>query len=167
MTIRLRTAFILIVFVLVSWFLYVERSILTPFILAAIFAYLFNPVVNFLTNKLRMPRGISIAIIYIGIISISVYSSVALTKRILEESSELKQYINNLPSIMKSEVDTLPDWLTPPIKDALVSLESSKLFAPASIVSYFPQAISRIIGFFIFLFASFYFLKEGRNFFDK
>lgn len=167
MTIRFRTAFFIVLVFLIIWFLYIERAILTPFILAGIFAYIFNPVINFFSNKVKLPRTVSIIIIYLLIISAVIVFSIFLTKRVISESSEFKDYITSFVETTKKEVSALPDWIRPTVEETLFSLEKSKIFSPVSLFAVFPQAISRIVSLFIFLFSGFYFLKEGRNFVDK
>lgn len=167
MAIRIRTFFFIGLGLLTIWFLYLERAILTPFILAAIFAYIFNPVVNFFYHKIRLPRTISIIIIYLIIISAIIIFGMFLTKRVGSESLEFRVYLVNLIQTTKSQVSSLPDWLKPVVIENLISLEKSNLFSPAALFATFPAAISRIISLFIFLFSAFYFLKEGRNFVDK
>lgn len=167
MTIRLRTGFFIILGLLALWFLYLERAILTPFVLAGIFAYIFNPIVNFFTHKIKLPRTLSVIIIYAIILSIIIIAGTFLTKRVLDESTELKNYIDTLVVTTREQVNTLPDWLRPTANDTLSSLEKSKVFRTQSVFSLFPKAISRILSFFILLFAGFYFLKDGRNMIDK
>jgi len=167
MTIRLRTLFFIALAAVAIWFLYLERTILTPFVLAAIFAYIFNPVVNFFTHKVKLPRTISILIIYLVLVGVVVFLGVLFTGRIIEESSELRIYIEGVIRGTRSQINTLPDFIRPIASDSLVSLEKSRIFTPSYWVTLFPQAISRIIGFFIFLVAGFYFLKEGNVVFDK
>ncbi len=162
MTIRLRTTFFIALAILIIWFLYIERAILTPFILAAIFAYLFNPVVNFFSNKIKLPRTISIIIIYVLIISVVVFSSITLTKRILDESYELTQSAKSLSLAAQQQIALLPDWIRPSVTDTIYSLEKTRLFTSASDLSFFPKAFSGIISLIIFLFSAFYFLKEGK-----
>lgn len=167
MTIRLKTAFFVVLGALIIWFLYLERAILTPFILAAIFAYLFNPVVNFFSNKIKLPRGVSIIIIYVLLITIVIVGSISLTKRILDESSELTQFATTLSKEASNQIAVLPDWARPAINDTLYSLEKTKLFSSPSDLSFFPKAFSKILSFIIFLFSAFYFLKEGKMMKDK
>jgi predicted PurR-regulated permease PerM len=162
MTIRLRTAFFIALGIAIIWFLYIERAILTPFILAAIFAYIFNPVVNFFSNKVRLPRGLSVLIIYALIIVIIIGGGVSLSKRVVEESSELTQYLNTLNFQTRTQINYLPDWLRPGINDTLYSFQNYKLSSPF-VLSVFPKAFSGILSFIIFLFSAFYFLKEGRG----
>ncbi len=167
MTIRLRTAFFILLGVLFLLFFYIERAIFTPFILAGIFAYVFNPVINFLSFKIKLPRTLSVIIIYILIIAIMIALGVMLSSRILHESSDFSSYARNLSKTAKQQIATLPLWIRPAVDETILSLERSKLFSPQYLFYFFPQAISRIVSFTIFLFAGFYFLKEGRSMFDK
>lgn len=167
MTIKFKTIFFIALGVIFVWFMYIERAILTPFILAAIFAYIFNPVVDFFYHKVKLPRTISIFIIYLLIMGSIIFLSVVLTRRIIDESSELKDYVTNLINATKQQANMLPDFIQPLINETLVSLEKSKIFSTESIFILFPKAISRIVSLFIFLFSAFYFLKEGRSMIDK
>lgn len=170
MTASLRGIFIGLIIIVGVWFLYAERAILTPFILAAVFAFLFNPVVNFFSEKMKLPRSISILLIYVFLIALFVFGSVTLTSRIIEESSELRNYANQLLSTAHSQLQTLPDWLRPTAYDLLYTLRRSRflnIFETFSFFPFFSQAISRIISFLIFLFSGFYFLKDGKSFFSK
>lgn len=166
MTIRVRTAFFIFLGLITLWFLIILWAILTPFILAAIFAYIFNPVVDFFTHKVKLPRALAIAIMYIFIISLVSISSLLLTRRLVDESAELKSSVTHLVILTRAQISTLPDILQFPINDALISLQRSRIFSPEYLFVLFPQAISRVVSILIFLFAGFYFLKEGKTMFD-
>src|SRR5665811_891418 len=103
------------------WFLYIDRAILTPFVLAAIFAYVFNPIVNFLYLKVKLPRTFSILIIYLLIMSLVVTLSIFSTRRILSESLEFNQFISKTVNITKTQINSLPDYIKPTAKEALIS----------------------------------------------
>lgn len=161
MTMRLRTVFLLSLGFLLLWFFYLERAILTPFVLAAIFAYVFNPVVNFLSNKIQFPRTLSVVVIYLFIIGVISVLGIFLSGRILEESSQLAIYVREVANITNKQIQNLPDWMQPTIKDAVVSMQKSKIFSPEYLFSLFPQALSRVVSFLLFLFTGFFFLREG------
>lgn len=163
MALRLRTAFLIGVVILILWFLYIERVILAPFVLAAIFAYIFNPVVDFFTHKIKLPRSFSIIIIYLIIVAGLITFGTFLVGQVIKESSQLKNFASQLLSVTEDQINALPSWIKPTVKDALLSFGKLEFFSPSSIFNLFPQAISRIIGFFLFLFSGFYFLKEGRS----
>lgn len=167
MTIRLRTAFFLLIGILFLWFLYIERAILTPFVLGGIFAYVFNPIVNFLSHSIKLPRVVSVVVIYALIIGIMINFGVILSGRVIEESSQFSNYVRGLTNAASDQIHALPAWAQPTVESALMSLQNSKLFSPENLFSLFPQAISRIVSFILFLFAGFFFLKEGRSMFDK
>lgn len=167
MTIRLRTLFFIGIGVLIIWFLYIARAILAPFVLGAIFAYIFNPVVNFFSERIKLPRTLSVIIIYLLLIALIIAVASLLTKRVLHESTEFTSYIKNVITTTQNQVEALPDWARPITKEMLSTLEESKIFSLQSVFSFFPEAISRIVSFFIFLVSGFYFLKEGRKMVDS
>ncbi len=167
MTLRLRSSFFILVGLIVLWFLYVERGILAPFIYAAIFAYIFNPIINFFHHKLKLPRTLSVIFIYVVIIAGLVSIGMFFSKRVVEESLELRSQAYVITKTAKNQVNNLPDWIKPTINDTITSFEKSSFVSYPSVLSLFPKAFSRILGTIIFLFATFYFLKEGRSMLDK
>lgn len=168
MTIRLRTAFFIGIGIFFIWILYLARGILPPFILAAIFAYIFNPTVNFFSKKIKIPRVISVIIVYLILISIIIALGILLSQRIFTESSEITNYINYLLNTTRSQISTLPDWLQPTVYDFLFSLRKTPgVSGSFSLVPFFPKAISEVTSFIIFIFSSFYLLKDGDMFIHK
>jgi predicted PurR-regulated permease PerM len=167
MTVRLKHLFIFITIFIVFWFLYAERALLTPVILGAIFAYLFNPIVNFFSEKIKLPRGLSVVIIYLLIVTLVVSAATILTRQLLTESSDIRDYVSALSANAKQQVNSLPDFIKPTVNDFLVALEKSRLVTSTSLLPFFPKAISRIISFLIFAFSGYYFLKEGGGMFEK
>lgn len=163
MTIRLRTAFFIGLGLLLLWFLFIERGILRPFVIAGIFAYIFNPTVNFFSEKVKLPRVISIFIIYALLIALFAGVGILLTQRITAESDDIRNYSNQLLYTANAQLYTLPDWLKPTVNDLLVTVRRGTPLAHTSIVPFFPQAISRIVSFLIFLFSAFYLLKDGES----
>lgn len=164
---RLRTIFLVALGLLILWVLFLQREILTPFVLAAIFAYIFSPFVNFLSNKLKIPRTLSVLLIFIFVIGVITFFGVTLTRRIIEESSQLQTFINDLVATGREQIKLLPEWSKPIVSDTIASLDKSQLFTSSFVLGFFPQAVSRIISFVIFAFATFYFLKEGGKIIDK
>lgn len=170
MTISGKTIVLFLLALLTIWFIYVERAILTPFILAGIFAFLFNPVVDFFSEKMKLPRTLSILLVYGFLIALIVLGSILLTSRVIEESSELRNYTTQILSTAHSQLQALPDWLRPTAYDFLYSLRRSRFlnfFETPSFFPYVSQAVSRLISFLIFLFSGFYFLKDGKSFFSN
>lgn len=167
MSLRLKFLFFIAVGILFIWFLYIQRAIITPFIFAAIFAYVFNPVVNFLHKRARVPRTLSVIVIYLIIISTVIAGGVIFSKRVIDESAALRSHITKFAQSAKSQINSLPDFVRPTVEDSLASITKSNQIIYPSVYSFLPQAFSRIIGFVLFLFAAFYFLKEGNTMYNK
>lgn len=167
MTIKFRHIFFLFLAVLGIWFLYTERSILSPIILGAIFAYIFNPIVNFLSRKTKLPRNWAANIVYLLLMTIVVIVSTFATRRVISEFDDIRNYVNHLLITARAQINTLPDWIRPTIYDLLFSVQNSRAVGAASLLPFFPQAISRLVSFLIFLVSGYYFLAEGNGFFEK
>ena len=163
MSMRLRTAFLFGLAVITIWFLFLESALLSPFVLAAIFAYIFNPVVDFFFHKIRLPRLISIIIIYLLILALLVAFSIFITGKVVSEFSEFQKVVTTFLSVTKSQIATLPIYLRSPVEEALLSIDQAKIVSSSFVFRFFPEAISKIIGLLIFLFSGFYFLKEGKK----
>lgn len=148
-------------------FLFAVRSVLAPFALAAIFGYLLNPVVIFLQTRLHFSRNFSVLTIYttvvIGLVILATNIGLHLTK----ESRDLGIELRLLTNAVDNQLDNLPAWSTPLIKDLSVSVNMGNIFSPAKIWPYFSGAISGLISFFVFLVAGFYFLQHGKDWLDK
>lgn len=164
MVIRGRTIFFTLLFLAVVWFIYAERAILSPFVLAAVFAYLFNPVISFVSEKTKMPRTVTILIIYGALIGLFIFATLQISAQVFEESSELHTFASHTLMNAKTQLSGLPDWARPTAYQLLTELQRSRFMNFFSAPTFFPyvsQAISRIISFFLFLFSGYYFLKDG------
>ena len=161
MTLRLKSVFLILVGLAVLWLFYLEREILSPFIFAAIFAYILNPVVNFLHGRLRIPRTLSVIVIYVLIIGAIISLLFVSYKRFSDESLELGAQVKVMTKNAKTQINALPQWIKPTLSDGLATIESSINTSYPSAYAFFPQIFSKIISFIIFFFAAFYFLKEG------
>lgn len=161
MTTHTRHIFFFILISLILWFLYLERAILAPFILAGIFAYIFNPLVSFFTLRLKTHRGISVALVYLLIMIILFFTGISIAHQIISESDDLAKYSRHLFSQTKQEFSTLPTGLQQTLYDTLYNLQHTNYITSKTVITYFPQAFSRLISFVVFLFASFYLLKDG------
>ena len=164
---NIRTIFFSLLAILFVWFLFIERAILAPFIFAAIFAYIFNPFVNFFSEKLKVHRAVGILLLFVVLLVPIVISGIILSRVVSLESLDLNQFVSTTLSSARAETHNLPDFLQPVANDLLISLQKSRFFrmveAP-NIELFFSQAISRVLTAFIFLFSTIYFLKDGQQF---
>lgn len=159
-----RNFIIALVAIAATLFLYLVRSTLMPFVLAAVFAYLLNPLISFLTHRVRIPRSLSIIAIYIILIG-----ALGITLGVVGSNlaSESEQFARETRVIMKeanSTISTLPSWLQPIVLDSFESVRTSLLYPQKRITAFLPGAVNRTINMLIFLVASFYFLRDGGTF---
>lgn len=149
---------------LIALVLYLGRAMLAPFVLAAIFAYILNPLVDFLAHKMRLPRGLSVAIIYIVLIGLIAVLAVNIGIRISEESAQFSLEAKTFLRETNSQISSFPDWLRPISLDIVESVRGSVPFTNKRVMAYLPGALNRTIGVLVFLTSAFYFLKDGKNF---
>ncbi|MCL5970240.1 MAG: AI-2E family transporter [Patescibacteria group bacterium] len=167
MTLKLRSIFFIITGLLLLWFLYIERAILTPFILAAIFAYIFNPLINLFSKIFKFPRTLSIILVYVMLVFSVLYIGSLLTRELLRESENIRQIVLNYISYLKSNIDSLPSAIQPYVASYT---EFPKIQIQALGLSAFPVfslAFSGILNLLVFIFATFFFLKDNEKITDK
>ena len=82
--------------VLVGLLLYLLAPVLTPFAVAAMFAYLFDPVVGLL-QRLRLSRGVAVGIVFVGLTVLLVLMLLALIPFLEHQVALL--------------IGRLPDWI--------------------------------------------------------
>lgn len=87
--------------------LYFLSAILTPFLIATLLAYLANPLVEKLTHW-RMPRLLSVIIVFLGIIFVIVISVLLLVPLIQDQITRL---IEVIPSIVTWSQDQVMPWI--------------------------------------------------------
>ncbi len=169
LNIQSKMALYLASFVLGIWFLYLVRHTLTPFVLAMVFAYLFNPLINFFNRRFRLPRSLSIFVVYIILIGSFIFSLSLLTRTIITESESIRNSFETYISSIQKDVKQLPDWIQPYITDYIDYFNNNRLFGNI-VFSPFPfvtKAFIGIVNFFIFLFSAFFFLKDGGKMVEK
>ncbi|MCL5411750.1 MAG: AI-2E family transporter [Patescibacteria group bacterium] len=166
-TILLGTALIIL------FFLFLERSIVVPFILAAIFAYIFNPVVDFLSSKTHLPRVISVLLIYLAVIGVTLTTFIYISGVLLKETNQLISETKETNIFDAGQLDSLPHWEVGGQKFGLkmVVVESTNTLRKEAdnlqnnLWPFFSGAANKLIAVLIFLIATFYFLKDGRKLF--
>lgn len=167
MNLRPRLIFYSVVGLIILVFLYIQRDILTPFILAAIFAYIFNPLINLFSKTFKLPRSLSIILVYIILISSVLYIGNLLTRELLQESENIRQLILNYLSYLKSNINSLPPIIRPYVASYT---EFPKIQLGTLGLSAFPVftlALSGIFNFLVFVFSTFFFLKDNEKITNK
>lgn len=162
--------FFLIVF---TTFIYLVRSVLTPFVLAAIFAYIFNPIVSLFQKRLRVPRTMSTILIYIALLLIIAFSFSYVGTQLINEASQLSSNDRSV-DIFGQDFSSLPEWnfagrsigLQSLAHELVATLGRTAKNLQDNFWPYFTVAANQIINLLVFLVAAFYFLKEGSRIFN-
>lgn len=144
--------------------IYLARDILAPFVLAAVFAYLLNPLINLLTHKTKISRTLAISIVYFILIGGLVALIFTVWSRFSQESIEFTKEARNFLTGANSQISSLPEWMRPIAVDLLDSGRTTLLLSPRRISTLLPLAVNRGVGILVFLVAMFYFLKDGLKF---
>ena len=153
---------------LILWAVFTLKGILAPFIIAMIFAYVFNPLINFFNNKLKVPRSVSIILVYLILIVSNVLLVNYFFRSILFEVESIRENSTQYAKTLQQSTQMVPDFLRPLISDYVSALNKNQIiesfaFSPFPFVT---KAFSGILGFFIFIFSAFFFLKDGRKMAD-
>ena len=157
--------------IVLVWILFALRSILFPFGLSFLLAYVLNPVADRL-ESVGLPRGAAIGVIYLVVILTLVLGIVFLVPVI---RGELQSLSTNLPEYLDKIKDKLDAW-TKKLNSYVPLLEQYDLAgeiakrgesAAKAIVKQVPGVISNVVTAFTFLvivpFATFFLMKDGRR----
>ncbi len=153
-----------VVFILVLWFLFLIKEVLAILFVAIILASAFDPWVDFLQRK-KIPRSVSILMIYIILLSVVSLVVVVLVPPIVEQ---VKQLVNNFPDFYEKiirgfeyfQAFTVQHGLLEDGAKAIESLESGVSKAAGGVFSTITGFFGGIISFFLILVITFYMTVE-------
>jgi predicted PurR-regulated permease PerM len=87
--------------------LYLIRSLLAPFFLALILAYLLHPLVTRLTERLRLSRGLCVLIVYVSLLIVVLSTTTGLGVAISQRVSQLALYIGELSELLPAQIESI------------------------------------------------------------
>lgn len=152
-----------LVLAVAGWLFFLSREILSPFILAAIFAYLLGPAVRFLEEKTKLPKTLAILIVYLGILSVLVFVGIKVGVKLAQEVSDFALEARIFLTDPEAEKAILPEWLSPYSQELITAIRSSINVSSQQVVRFFSGAVSSLLSIFVFLLTLFYFLKDGEK----
>jgi len=146
-------------------------SILTPFILAAIFAYVLHPLVDWLEGKTALPRVLIILLLYVVFLGLLVLAGFLLVPAF---ASQVQAFFKFLPNVIEQAQQRLTNLPFLRFGEIAISTEmiSQRLVAVTQALAerFGTQAVpivlatfEVVIKFFVFAVSSFYFLLHGRQ----
>ena len=143
--------------------LYVSRAILSTLVLAAILAYLIQPLVNRLT-RLRLPRGLVTGLVYLFVILLLILIPIVLIPVLIDQIGNIQipwdelyvrflTWVGRIPESYPSlrlfgfQLDLTP-WYEQ-ISSGVAQFQIDQLLSPATVVNYVSQALrsaSTVVG---------------------
>lgn len=149
-------------------FIYLARGMLTPFVFAAVFSFIFTPIVEGAAEHLRLPKTLSIFLIYLFLLALTVAGAVYLGGRVLAEAKQITAG-GNIDAAARSAINGLPDWqisgqtfgLKSSAEQFLNSLKEVANTYQAQAIPFFTGALTEVVGVLVFFLASFYFMRDS------
>ncbi len=145
--------------------------ILTPFIVAAVFAYLVHPLVDWAERRTHLPRALVIVILYVVLFGLLVLAGVLI-------APSLGQQVQSLVRLVPDIVETIEQRLarTPEIRIGEIVIDTSAVLgrldaAAQALAERFSReavplvlaTVEALIKSFVFFLVSFYGLLQGRT----
>lgn len=145
-------------------------DVLTSFLVAALFAYLLNPMTNYIVGHARLKRGVAVAIVFLLFIIILTFivsvTAPSLISQLSDLLGELRRYASGLDSIMATVNGYMEQLHIPPqVVDTISSLISqSDTYILSFVGSILTSAVSlsmQIFDLIVFVILLIYFMLDG------
>ncbi|MBU0951475.1 MAG: AI-2E family transporter [Elusimicrobia bacterium] len=165
-----KTIGLLLVIGIIVWFVYAINSILMPFVLSAVLAYLLSPLVNFFETK-GLKRIVSALILYSIFLIVFIGSCIILIPQIFKEVSILSNNLPEYTSSIKGSIYSMQQTLEakyPIIKqkgifDSTIKNTEQFLNTETSRIPEYLAAVFSMLSIFVLIpFITFFFLLEGK-----
>ncbi len=162
---KLKTRYIIYLALLsvIAWVVYLAREVLTPFLFAAIASYLLNPVVTFLTARLRLSRSLAITLVTLIIVLVLGLVLYVLGSKLISESRDFASDASLILHEVEQGQNSLPPEIKPLVTNLTESARNSLNISSQQVFRLFSGAINSILFILVFFLGLIYFLKEGGN----
>ena len=135
----------LVLLIMIGLLIYGLRTILAPLVLAALFAYIFAPVVGWLKRHLHIPRGVGVLLIYLIGLGLLATAPAVLIPTVVDD---VLDFVNSLDTIINDVLAWLDQADQITILGRTVQLPSLEL-PPVDldrIINLIQQGISPVAG---------------------
>lgn len=103
-----KTVVVIIGLLLFALLAYRFQSLIAQLTVAAILAYLLNPIIVFVNKRVPVKRGIVIAILYLAVAVFSIWAIIALSVAAIQQAANL---LNQLPTLIEQSSTMLTDLM--------------------------------------------------------
>ncbi len=157
-------------FILAALLLYLARGIITPFILAAILAYIFSPLVDSLQQRIHAPRILVVLGFYIVLVGGLVLLGYLISGQLADELDALRQQgpdiVGNIVQQFTGGKDiTLFGNTITPVQVTKAINQSIHDFAqtPSGALGIGKSVVEGLLNFILMLLVMFYMLLDGKR----
>lgn len=146
-------------------------KILTPFLWAAITAYVFQPLINVFSRRLHLPRPLVAVVIYLAIVACIVMGALTAWPVLRQQATEL---VNEVPGVVETGVsefdqrfpELTEQWGLDPSaveKQAIDFVNQLGSQAPRTALTVAQRLFHLVIELLIYLIATFFFFIQGHR----
>jgi predicted PurR-regulated permease PerM len=160
-----------LVALVLGWALLHLAHILTPFIVAAVFAYLVHPLVDWLERRLRLPRIAVVLVLYLVLIGLLVLGGLLLAPSLAQQAQALATTVPRVIETIEQRLARAPE-----LRFGELAIDTRGLLdrldaAAQSLAERFSReavplvlaTVEALIKSFVFFLVSFYGLLQGRT----
>ncbi|HOW27547.1 MAG TPA: AI-2E family transporter [Elusimicrobiota bacterium] len=157
------------------WFLYAARTIVLPFVLAGVLAYLLNPMITFFEMR-GVRRDTAIIVLYLMVFGLTVALAYGAIIVLLEDIPKIyynmPQYIEQARVVglkMQGVISERWPWLSQfRLVDKIGSLMGGVIQKTMDLAPAYLYGVIHIVVYIVLIpFVTFFFLSEGRNALDR
>ncbi|MCK3656989.1 AI-2E family transporter [Pasteurellaceae bacterium Macca] len=137
--------------------IYFFSDVLMPLLIAIVFAYLLEWPIRFLTQRLNVPRPLSLVIVLGGFISLSIFLFVVMLPNLWNQGMRFLQDLPSMFNLMNAWLQALPehypdliDYVT--LDSIMTSLRSKILAFGDPLLSFSVNSIISLVGLGIYMF---------------
>lgn len=148
----------------------------TTFLIAALFAYMLNPLTNTAQKKLKIKRGLAVGLVLCAFLALLVILISTTAPTIIDQLSSLVSELHRYASNLDSVIDTLTGYmeslhLPPQVTDMVANLlAESDSYILSFVASLLTSAVSlsmQIFDLVIFIILMIYFMLDGPELLKK
>jgi predicted PurR-regulated permease PerM len=165
--VRTRYLALVIMLALFAAFVYYARALINPLVVAALLAYVLDPMVNFLMRVLRIRRRFAVVLVYAGFLLILASIPATLTPFIVNQFDTIQREFGDLQRNIDRFMSQAQIFGIPLLPGDAGSTNLSEMFAtlfnPERLFGIIMAATANLAWILIILVTTFYFLMDGER----
>ena len=159
-----RTLALAAAIIFVIWIIYLARSMIGPLVVAALLAYVLNPLITFINMRTHLPRSLVVTLFYLLSLTVLVGLSIIFTPFLAQQAQELTDELEGISMRLQTEMapTTAVLGIDIPLRDILADFVSApESFVESDrIIQVVNTATTNIVWVAIILIVTFYLLLD-------